>query len=97
MVYIACNISVTDSYREMIILRSVRPLPFARKEIMIIRVHHGRTGAGKSRAMKRSIITRRGCHVLVVPRKNSINECYDDLLTLARAIGIKLSIRKLFR
>ena len=42
-------------------------------------VFDGRTGSGKSKAMKENVLTVKGRHLFVVPRKQSIDECEGDL------------------
>ena len=44
-----------------------------------ITVFDGRTGSGKSKKMKANVLTERGRHLFVVPRKQSIIECEGDL------------------
>ena len=81
----------------MMTLRFVRPLLRAMTGIMKITNYHGRTGSGKSKQMKENIVRRRGRHLLVVPRKTSIQECYDDLLRLRTALHLDFPIRRFLR
>lgn len=55
-------------------------------------VHSGRTGSGKSKKMKANIVAVVGRHLLVVPRKMSIDECTRDLKELCEEQGISMDI-----
>ena len=81
----------------MMVSRFVRSLLLAPKGIMKITNYHGRTGAGKSTQMKKNIVQHKGRHLLVVPRKTSIQECHDDLLRSRTDLGLNLPILKFLR
>ncbi len=59
-----------------------------------ISVYHGRTGAGKSQKLKKSIIGKVGRHLLVVPRRRSVDECYVDLSKVRAQLSTGIKIHK---
>ena len=59
--------------------------------------YYGRTGAGKSTKMLANIIEHEGRHLLVVSRKNSIQQCYDDLIASRNKAGLNFPIIKFLR
>ena len=59
---------------------------------MFIKNYYGRTGAGKSKKLKTSIISFAGRHLLVVPRRRSVAECYNDLMTAKVATSANIRI-----